>query len=144
MNTVQLIGRLTKDPELRFTQNGKEVLSFSLAVDRTYKGNDGKTEVDFIRCQAWGKTAENIAKFLSKGSRVAVVGSIQVRKYTDKQNIKREFTEVVCNSVQFLDSAKSQNKQEKQVNSNWEGQDESGFQPFENKNNNDTDDFWNF
>ncbi len=144
MNTVQLIGRLTKDPELRFTQNGKEVLSFSLAVDRTYKGNDGKTEVDFIRCQAWGKTAENIAKFLSKSSRVAVVGSIQVRKYTDKQNIKREFTEVVCNSVQFLDSAKSQNKQEKQVNSNREGQDESGFQPFENKNNNATDDFWNF
>ena len=144
MNTVQLIGRLTKDPELRFTQNGKAVLSFSLAVERTYRGKSGEKEVDFIRCQVWGKTAENIAEFLSKGSRIAVVGSIQVRKYTDKQNIKREFTEVVCNSVQFLDSAKSQNKQEKQVNSNWEGQDESGFQPFENKNNNDTDDFWNF
>lgn len=91
-----------------------------------------------------GKTDENIAEFLSKGSRVAVVGSIQVRKYTDKQNIKREFTEVVCNSVQFLDSAKSQNKQGKQVNSDWQGQDESSCQLFGNKNNNDTDDFWSF
>jgi single-strand DNA-binding protein len=100
-NKVVLIGRLTRDPELKFTQNGKAVASFSLAVDRSYK-REGQPECDFFRVNVWGKQAENCAKHLSKGSLVAVDGRIEINKYTDKDGNERTSIDVTANDVRFL------------------------------------------
>ena len=103
MNTVILIGRLTRDPELRYTNSGHAVANFTLAVDRPFSKNK---ETDFIPIIVWQKQAENCAEYLLKGSQVAVEGRLQVRGYEDKQGNKRSATEVVASSVQFLDTRK--------------------------------------
>ncbi len=100
LNKTILIGRLTKDPDLRYTPNGKAVAKFTLAVDRVFSK---EKEADFIPCVAWGKTAENCANYIGKGSLVAVEGRIQVRTYEAKDGGKRWVTEIICDSVQFLD-----------------------------------------
>lgn len=96
-NRAILIGRLTREPELRYTQSGTAVATFTLAVDR-----QKQDEVDFIPIVAWQKTAEACANYLDKGSLVAVEGRIQVRRYEDKQGQKRTATEVIAESVKFL------------------------------------------
>lgn len=103
MNTVILIGRLTRDPELRYTNSGHAVANFTLAVDRPFSK---EKETDFIPIIVWQKQAENCAEYLLKGSQVAVEGRLQVRGYEDKQGNKRSATEVVASSVQFLDTRK--------------------------------------
>lgn len=104
MNHVVLIGRLTRDPELRYTHSGgNAVANFTLAVDRPFSKNK---ETDFIPIITWRNQAENAAKYLAKGSQVAVEGRIQVRQYEDKDGKKRTATEVVANSVRFLDTRK--------------------------------------
>lgn len=103
MNTVILIGRLTRDPELRYTNSGHAVANFTLAVDRPFSKNK---ETDFIPIIVWQKQAEICAEYLLKGSQVAVEGRLQVRGYEDKQGNKRSATEVVASSVQFLDTRK--------------------------------------
>lgn len=103
MNTVILIGRLTRDPELRYTNSGHAVANFTLAVDRPFSK---EKETDFIPIIVWQKQAENCANYLFKGSQVAVEGRLQVRGYEDKQGNKRSVTEVVASSVQFLDTRK--------------------------------------
>lgn len=103
MNTVILIGRLTRDPELRYTNSGHAVANFTLAVDRPFSK---EKETDFIPIIVWQKQAENCAEYLFKGSQVAVEGRLQVRGYEDKQGNKRTATEVVASSVQFLDTRK--------------------------------------
>lgn len=100
INSVVLMGRLTADPELRATQSGKSVASFSLAVDRDFQQN-GEKQADFISVVAWGKTAEFIDKHFRKGRMIAVVGRIQTRTYTDKDGNKRKATEVVADKVSF-------------------------------------------
>ncbi|QRN85061.1 single-stranded DNA-binding protein [Clostridia bacterium] len=102
-NKVVLIGRLTRDPELRFTQNGKAVASFSLAVDRAFK-REGQPEADFFRISVWGKQAENCANYLSKGSLAAIDGRIEMNKYTDKDGQERTSVDVTANDVRFLSS----------------------------------------
>lgn len=102
-NKVVLIGRLTRDPELRFTPNGKAVASFSLAVDRSFK-REGQPEADFFRISVWGKQAENCANYLSKGSLTAVDGRIEINKYTDKDGQERTSVDVTANDVRFLSS----------------------------------------
>lgn len=102
MNHITLIGRLTKDPELRYTQSGLAVCNFTLAVNRPFKGQDGKQEGDFINIQVWNKQAESSAKYLSKGKQAAVEGRLQIRSYEDNSGQKRWVTEVVANSVEFL------------------------------------------
>ena len=99
LNHIVLIGRLTKDPELRYTNNGTAVASFTLAVNR-FK----KDEADFINIVAWKAQAENCAQYLTKGSQVAVEGRLQIRSYEDKEQKRRTVAEVVANSVQFLDT----------------------------------------
>lgn len=107
MNKVFLIGRLTKDPELRFTSGkGLAVTTFGLAVDRNYKGQGGERQVDFINIVAWRKLAEHIANYVSKGRLVAVSGAIQTRKYQAQDGSNRYVTEVVAEEVKFLDYAK--------------------------------------
>lgn len=105
-NKVVLIGRLTKDPELRYTStNNLPVCSFTLAVNRPYSVQGNDRNADFISCTAWRKQAENIHKYVSKGSMVAVEGKIQTRDYMDERtNTRKYITEVVCDSVVFLDS----------------------------------------
>lgn len=110
LNRIILIGRLTKDPELRFTQSGKAVCSFTLAVDRPYTGADGSRETDFISIVVWNKTAENCSQYLSKGKLAAVDGRLQIRSYEDKNGQRRYVTEVVADAVRFL-SPKSEGSQ---------------------------------
>lgn len=101
MNKVMLIGRLTKDPELKFTPSGTAVCSLTLAVDRRVKDKDNTA--DFIPVIVWGKQAESTANYIVKGCKFAVSGRIQVRKYTDKDGFVRYATEVVAEEVTFID-----------------------------------------
>lgn len=112
INTVTLVGRLTKDPELRYTQTGKGVATFTLAVTRPFKNQNGDYEADFINCQAWGKTAENLANYMRKGNKVGVVGRIQTRNYENNQGQKVYVTEVVAEQVTFIESKNEQPKQQ--------------------------------
>lgn len=103
INRVVLVGRLTKDPELKYTQTGVAVTRFTLAVNRTFSNQQGEREADFINCVAWRRQAENTANFLRKGSLAGVEGRIQTSSF-DGQDGKRVFmTEVVADSVQFLE-----------------------------------------
>lgn len=106
LNNVVLIGRLTRDIELRYTQSGKAVTSFTLAVDRQFKGQDGEKQTDFIDCTVWEKQAETCAKYLSKGSVAAVQGSLQIRSYVDKEGNKRKAAEILVRNVRFLSPKK--------------------------------------
>ena len=109
MNTITLLGRLTKNPEARYTSTGKAVTLFTLAVNRPYTNADGQREADFINCQAWGKTAEVVGNHVSKGDRLLVEGRLQIRSYTDKEGVKRYATEVVVNRVEFIEQKKDSN-----------------------------------
>ena len=105
MNHVVLIGRLTKDVELKYIQvTGTPVANFAIAVDREFTGKDGKKEVDFINIQVWGKSAENCANYIGKGSLVGVQGSIRIDLYQNKEGENRKITRVNANRVQFLDT----------------------------------------
>lgn len=107
MNKVFLIGRLTADPELRYTSSNLPVASFSLAVNRSFTSQSGEREADFINIVVWNKQAENCKNYLNKGSQVAIDGRIQVSKYQDQSGQNRYRTEVVANNVQFLDTKAS-------------------------------------
>ena len=102
MNKVILIGRLTRDPELRYTSSNVATCTFSLAVDRTFTNQNGEREADFINIVVWRKQAENCKNYLTKGSQVAIEGRIQTRNYDDKDGKKVYVTEVVADNVQFL------------------------------------------
>lgn len=104
MNKVFLIGRLTKDPELRYTSSNIPTASFSIAVNRNFTNQNGEREADFINIVVWRKQAENIKNYLTKGSQVAIDGRIQTRTYDAQDGSKRYVTEVVADNVQFLDS----------------------------------------
>lgn len=103
MNRVVLVGRLTKDPELRYTPSGVAVATFTLAVNRTYTNQQGEREADFINCVIWRRPAENVANFLKKGSLAGVDGRIQTRSYEGQDGKRVYVTEIVAESVQFLE-----------------------------------------
>lgn len=103
MNRVVLVGRLTKDPELRYTPNGVAVATFTLAVNRTFTNQQGEREADFINCVVWRKPAENVANYLKKGSLAGVDGRIQTRNFEGQDGKRVYMTEVVADSVQFLE-----------------------------------------
>ncbi|WP_078556378.1 single-stranded DNA-binding protein [Bacillus alkalicellulosilyticus] len=103
INRVILVGRLTKDPELRYTPNGVAVANFTLAVNRPFSNQQGDREADFINCIIWRKQAENVANFLKKGSLAGVDGRIQTRSYDNNEGKRVYITEVVAESVQFLE-----------------------------------------
>lgn len=105
MNQVVLIGRLVRDPELRYSRNGIAVTTFTLAVDRPFISQNGD-KVDFIDIVTWRKLAEVVANNLQTGRLVAVIGSLQIRSYDDQNGIRRKAAEVVANQVKFLDYAK--------------------------------------
>ncbi len=103
LNRIILIGRLTRDPELRYVPSGHPVASFSLAVDRPFANQQGERETDFIDIVAWRKLAEQVSQHLSKGRLVAVEGRLQVRSYETQDGQKRKVAEVVADAVRFLD-----------------------------------------
>lgn len=102
MNKVILVGNLTRDPELTETPSGVAVCRFAIAVSRDYANADGTRETDFFNITVWRGRAENCGKYLKKGNKVAIVGSLQNRSYEDKDGIKRNVTDVVANEVEFL------------------------------------------
>lgn len=106
MNKTLLIGRLTKEPEVRYTPSQKVATSFTLAVNRDYKNADGTRDADFIPIIAWGKIAEMCGNNLTKGTRILVEGRIQVRSYDDKDGSRRWMTEVIAENIRFLDPSK--------------------------------------
>ncbi|EAF5658057.1 single-stranded DNA-binding protein [Listeria innocua] len=107
MNRVVLVGRLTKDPELRYTPAGVAVATFTLAVNRTFTNQQGEREADFINCVVWRKPAENVANFLKKGSMAGVDGRVQTRNYEGNDGKRVYVTEIVAESVQFLEPRNS-------------------------------------
>lgn len=105
MNKCVLVGRLTKDTEIKLTSNQSKLCMFTIAVDRRFKDKDGNRQADFINCLAWGKNAEFINKYFNKGSRIGIVGSIQTRSYADKDGKTVYVTEVVVDEAEFVESA---------------------------------------
>lgn len=106
LNKIILMGRLARDPELRRTQSGKPVTSFTLAVDRDFKGQNGEKETDWIDVVAWNGTAEMVSKYFSKGRVAVVCGRLQIRDWQDKEGNKRRSAEVIAENVYFGDSKK--------------------------------------
>ena len=104
LNKIILMGRLTRDPELRRTQSGTAVTSFSLAVDRDFKSQNGEKETDFIDVVAWRSTAEFVSKYFTKGRMAVVEGRLQIRDWTDRDGGKRRSAEVIADNVYFGDS----------------------------------------
>ncbi|GAA0439953.1 single-stranded DNA-binding protein [Virgibacillus salarius] len=125
LNRVVLVGRLTKDPDLRYTPSGVAVANFTLAVNRPFSNQQGNREADFINCVVWRRPAENLANFMKKGSMVGVDGRVQTRRFEGQDGKTVFVTEIVADSVQFLESKGA---------SQGGGQDTSGFQPNRNQN----------
>jgi len=126
MNKIVLIGRLTKDPELKFTPGtGTAVATFTLAVDRRFS-KDGQKEADFIPIVVWGKQAESTANYMSKGKLIGINGRIQTRNYDAKDGTKRYVTEVVAEEVQFLEWGGASGSKNESGNSNSEKRNQSG------------------
>lgn len=106
LNKILIMGRLTKAPEMRATGSGKSVASFTLAVDRDFKGQNGEKETDFINCVAWGNTAEFVTKYFTKGSMAVLEGRLQIRPYETTDGQKRTAAEVVVNNMYFGEGKK--------------------------------------
>lgn len=114
INRVVLVGRMTRDPELRRTPQGDAVTSFTLAVNRNYTSRDGQQQADFINCVVWRRPAENVERYCSKGSLVGVEGRIQTRSYDNSQGQKVYVVEVICDSVQFLETRAARERAQSQ------------------------------
>ena len=118
LNKIIIMGRLTRDPELRRTGSGTSVTSFSLACDRDFKSQSGEKETDFIEVVAWKNTAEFVSKYFSKGRMAVVEGRLQIRDWTDKAGNKRTTAEVVAGNVYFADSKRSESNDNQKENFN--------------------------
>ena len=122
INRVVLVGRLTKDPELRYTPSGVPTCRFTLAVNRTFSNQQGDREADFINCVVWRKQAENTANFLKKGSLAGVEGRIQTGSYEGQDGKRVYTTDVVCDSIQFLEPKSNGGGQQSQQQCSQSGQ----------------------
>lgn len=130
INNVVLVGRLTKDPDLRYTANGTGVATFTLAVNRNFTNQDGNREADFINCVIWRKSAETLANYAHKGTLLGVTGRVQTRNYENQQSQRVYVTEVVAESFQLLES-RSTNDQRQGRNSQQDSNtDNSETNPF--------------
>ena len=140
INRVVLVGRLTKDPEYRVTPSGVQVATFTLAINRTFTNQQGEREADFINCVVFRRPAENVNNYLSKGSLAGVEGRLQSRSYENQEGRRVYVTEVVCDSVQFLEPKNQNQRHAQEGNNNFQnfggqqsGQNTSSYQ---NNNNN--------
>lgn len=128
LNTVVLLGRLTRDPELRHTQTGTPVTSFALAVDRNYTDRSGDRQTDFFDIVAWRNTAEFIAKYFSKGDTIALEGALTTRNYTDREGKTRKVVEVTADAASFC--GKKSEKAERGVDAEFDEIDDEEDLPF--------------
>lgn len=117
LNSTCLVGRLTKDAELRYTPNNQAVATFTLAVNRPFKSQNGEREADFINCVIWRQQAENLANWAKKGALIAITGRIQTRSYENQQGQRVYVTEVVADSFQLLESRKDREAGQSQSHS---------------------------
>ena len=115
MNTVSLVGRITKDLDLRYTPSGVATVRFTIAVNRQFK-KEGEREADFINCVAWSKTAENLANYQSKGSQIGVIGRIQTGSHKNKEGKQVYTTDIIANEIIFLGNKKEENQQNNSQN----------------------------
>ncbi|UUV98382.1 single-stranded DNA-binding protein [Vagococcus luciliae] len=127
INNVVLVGRLTRDPDLRYTSNGSAVATFNLAVNRNFTNQSGEREADFVNCVIWRKPAETLANYAKKGTLLGVVGRIQTRNYENQQGQRVYVTEVVCENFQLLESKNASSQRQQQT---------SGFNNFSQDNQN--------
>lgn len=132
INNVVLVGRLTKDPDLRYTASGSAVATFTLAVTRTFTNQSGEREADFINCVIWRKPAETLANYTRKGSLIGVTGRIQTRNYENQQGQRVYVTEVIAENFQMLES-KTVNEQRMQENPSTGSNQNAGFQQQNNQ-----------
>lgn len=137
MNKALLIGRLTRDPELKSTSTGRNVCQFSIAVNRNFTNANGEREADFINCVVWDKQAENLVKYQKRGNQIAVDGRIQTRNYEDKDGKRVYVTEILANNISFLDS-KGTNTSSNDFNSLPEPPREDSVSSSSNMNNMET------
>ena len=128
LNKAVLMGRLTRDPELRYTQSNIPVVTFSIAVDRNYSNNGGDRQTDFIDIVAWRRTAEFVSQWFTKGQMIVVVGSIQSRRWQDKNGNNRTSIEVVADEVQFGESKRSRESGGSYPNNNGGYPQNGGYQ----------------
>ncbi|PTJ61811.1 single-stranded DNA-binding protein [Mammaliicoccus sciuri] len=129
INRVVLVGRLTKDPEYRVTPSGVQVATFTLAINRTYTNQQGEREADFINCVVFRRPAENVNNYLSKGSLAGVEGRLQSRSYENQEGRRVYVTEVVCDSVQFLEPKGANQRQSGNDNQSY-NQNNNEFQNY--------------
>lgn len=151
INNVVLVGRLTKDPDLRYTANGTGVATFTLAVNRNFTNQDGNREADFINCVIWRKSAETLANYARKGTLLGVTGRIQTRSYDNQQGQRVYVTEVVAENFQLLESRSTSDQRQQNTNnskdqvqnarSNQNGKNNSSTQNSMPNFNRDTDPF---
>lgn len=120
MNSVNLVGRFTRDPEVRYTDSGTSIARFSIAVDRRFK-KDGEQSADFINCIGFGKTAEFIEKYFQKGMRIGLVGRIQTGSYTNKDGQKVYTTDVIVENCEFVESKTSNNEDQSKEQPGFDG-----------------------
>ena len=131
LNRIIVMGRMTRDPELRRTNSGTAVASFSLAVDRDFKSQSGEKETDFVDIVAWRSTADFVSKFFTKGRMAVVEGRLQIRDWKDKDGNNRRSAEVVAEHVYFGDSKRSESDTPSASGDFWEiPEDEEGEMPF--------------
>lgn len=117
INNVVLVGRLTKDPDLRYTGNGTAVASFKLAVNRDFKNGNGEQEADFINCVIWRKSAETLANTVRKGQQIGIIGRVQTRSYENQQGQKIFVTEIVAERFNYLEKREVTGDSQNQSNS---------------------------
>jgi len=143
INNVTLVGRLTKDPDLRYTSSGTGVATFTLAVNRNFTSADGNREADFINCVIWRKPAETLANYAKKGVLIGVTGRIQTRSYDNQQGQKVYVTEVVADNFQLLESKKADSSQNTQGGGVSNSQTNNYTRNQQNRNNDESDPFGN-
>lgn len=136
INRATLTGRLTKDVELRYTQNGTAVATFTLAVDRRFKSQNNERETDFIQCVIWQKSAESFAQYMHKGSLVGIEGRIQTRNYENQQGQRVYVTEVIVENFSFLESKQQSNRNTNGNSGTYYGNGAPTSAPYSNGNSN--------
>lgn len=118
INSVVLVGRITKDLELKYTQSGVAYCKFTLAINRTFTNGQGEREADFVNCTVWKKQAENLCNYMSKGSLIGVTGRIQTSNFEGRDGNRVFMTEVIADNVQFLESKKNANQSQQSYQQN--------------------------
>lgn len=143
INNLTLVGRLTKDPDLKYTGNGTAVATFTLAVNRNFTNHSGEREADFINCVIWRKPAETLANYAKKGVLIGVTGRIQTRSYDNQQGQKVYVTEVIADNFQLLESKKADSSQNTQGSGSSNNQTNNNTRKQQNTNSATADPFGN-